>query len=124
RNGNFAVAGGDEANYYVGYLKILDPDCNLLYSKVFFPPPGNRHVSFRGICEQPDGSIALTAATLNPNNSEQNNLLLIRTNPRGEMLSSDFVEDTSYFETVNGLSQNSNGLVAVTSGFTNGGNYG
>jgi len=118
-NGNFALAGGDEG-YDVGFLKILDPSFNLLYSKSFFAPDSFYNASFHGICEQPDGNIALMARTTSINHYLQKNLLLIRTTPEGKQLSASFLPDSNYYETTNALESYNNGLVAVTSGITRG----
>jgi hypothetical protein len=119
-SGNFVVAGGDVTNTHLGYLKILDPDCHVLYSKTFSHPSGYYNVWFHGISEQPDGNIALMGSTFNTNNSQQCNLILIRTSPNGNQLSNNFIEDLDHYETTNALATYDNGVVAVTGGITYG----
>jgi len=125
-SGNFVVAGGDEANSLMGYIKIFNSNLQLITEKAFSPPNGYYNCTFYGMCEQPDGNIALMARTVSSLNypPEKFNLVVIRITPDGDSLSRTFLADTNYFQTANGLVRYGNGLLAVTGGKTNGINDG
>jgi len=116
-NGNYAVAGGDEFQNNKGYLTILDPNFNSLYVRTFKPPGGYSHVSFHGMCETPDGSIALTANTYGSHSA--NTLiyltLMIRTDLMGVQKSYTFLYDSAYDETANAVAFYANGLFSISS---------
>ena len=115
-NGNYAVAGGSLYSKQ-GYLDILAPDFTVLYSRTFDALSGYTNVLFHGMCETPDGSIALTATTefFSPAYDTTRYLsVLIRTDLDGTQKSYSLLFDSDFDETPNVITPHNNELIGFT----------
>jgi hypothetical protein len=114
-NGNYAFAVSSNFSN-CGYLKILDPDFNLLYSKAWWPPFPYGGLNIDRLGETPDGGVVITASygdgTLN---SPHISMALIVTGPTGNTKSFTVLNDSLKNEISTAVGSYNNGFFAVTS---------
>ena len=115
-NGGYALAMS--AIYFTmsSYLKILDSDFNLVYSRGITPPPGYNNFTVQNICETPGGGIALTGSMGGGNlDYSYINYAVILTEPNGIIKSYAIVGDSTSNEMSIALSPYPGGYFAATS---------
>ncbi len=114
-NGNYAYATYSSFTW-CGYLKIFDPDFNLLYSKAYCASGNYNDLTIQRICETPDGGVAMTVSLGSSGQySHFINSGLIIAGPTGNIKSNTISGDTLINETSTEVSSYSNGYFAVTS---------
>lgn len=129
-NGNFAIAYSvTPVTSGKCTLLITDSAFNKLHTRIIFLPDTSHVVStIKGLCEHPDGSIALTAFTHRKVPSgvsymvERQCLWMVRTSLTGVIQTNKILSDTTYSETPFGLAPHLDGLLSVSGrmlGFNN-----
>ena len=115
-NGNFMVVGGTSAffNYHYIYVRVLKPDLNPLSYYQLTSPDANRINICHAVCELPDASVRI-AATVSHEYSEIKNLLILKTNLNGTLISSTYLKDTIFSESADAIMPYKGGMLAITS---------
>jgi hypothetical protein len=119
KNGNFAFAGCQSNTFpTLAYVYITDPTFNVIDSSEFEEIADSYGYFFRGICEMPDNTIAITASTtyIYPNfvDSGVMSTILLRTNLNGKKISEKIIIDTLYNVTPNVLLRYRDGMLSIS----------
>jgi hypothetical protein len=111
-NGNYALAEGLHSERTFG-MRILSPDFKLLSIHKYTSPVDLDLTYCKAMCEMPNASIAIFA-TVAAGNGSKKNLLFIKTDFEGKLITNHFLNDSMYGETANTVIPYKDGLLAVT----------
>jgi len=118
-NGNYAFALNGISWSQSGYLKILDSDFNLIYSRFIPAPPGYYNFTVMSIAENTDGGIVVTGSMGGGNLSHSYvGSALVVTETNGINRSFDIAGDTTYNSIAFASSPYSGGYFSVASTMT------